>query len=591
MSLNAFTKARITDRLNEYGWLAEKNDYGWSFSKWNFTGTHQTECMDENLTSIQRQARETILLEGDAFSGKTLKALFDLAFSKELGETERSFIIYAAARTCSVLEEAARQKIDICNIGAGGIFISADYQKIIFLPRGLFETSMQCAGKQVFAEYNGYFVNPSLKNQAAINYTQSVITYYMLTGSYPFNEIDSEKRTWDIIDHNYVPLRNKIWALDERLSFFVDNALQRKSQLISHGEKQGETKRSFSEKVSKTLNEDSSLTNRIHQEIFLSFPLEELYKETGLTSKGEIPAGGHVSEIIRKSTVSPEKFERTASKENINFQNRLAKKRWFRKNRIPLTIVAGIVIVLAAGISAYLSGTRKNPISTGLTSSQTIEMYYGGLNRLDVTAIQGSSYGKGGKNFTELISNVYVAARAKASYNAKEATVAPAEWFCFNYDCNYNIFGVTNLLIDGAKGNPFFRGPKKKTKPKSISSEYGSSMTEGAVKDYTVTYYLVFTEGDDTLVIADETDIVHLLYHKGRWIITNLIPRENSREEISFSGFVDDFKYAWEKANQDPKSAARIMREKYQWIPSDADIDEGQKTTDIARNPFSTEEE
>ena len=274
MTQTAFTKSRMADRLDENGWLAEKTDGGWKFSPWTFSGTRQNECNDENLSPAARRAMETILFEGPAFSGRTLKALFDLDFSKELGETEISFVTYAAGRVCSVLEEAAKQKIDVSNIGAGGIFVSADYSRIIFLPRELFGISMECAGKQDAAEYNGFFINPQLKDSAAINYTQSVIAYRMLTGTYPFTQTDSMQRSWDITDHNYVPLKNMVWALDEKLSFFVDNALQRKSKIISHGKKKGEKKRSLQEKISSTVTEPTQeRLEKIQQDLLLSFPL------------------------------------------------------------------------------------------------------------------------------------------------------------------------------------------------------------------------------------------------------------------------------------------------------------------------------
>ncbi len=587
MTQTAFTKSRMADRLDENGWLAEKTDGGWKFSPWTFSGTRQNECNDENLSPAARRAMETILFEGPAFSGRTLKALFDLDFSKELGETEISFVTYAAGRVCSVLEEAAKQKIDVSNIGAGGIFVSADYSRIIFLPRELFGISMECAGKQDAAEYNGFFINPQLKDSAAINYTQSVIAYRMLTGTYPFTQTDSMQRSWDITDHNYVPLKNMVWALDEKLSFFVDNALQRKSKIISHGKKKGEKKRSLQEKISSTVTEPTQeRLEKIQQDLLLSFPLKELYRETGLTEKGEIPAGGHVSSVIRKGTISPDQFDRQCQKEKDSFKKRLAKKRWFRKNRTKLSIAGGLVLAVAVVVLIFTYSTLKNPTSKSLTSLETVQMYYSGLNCLDVNAVKGCSGGKGGDKFTEIINNVFVAAKTRSTYNARLATVSPAEWFCFNFEYCYNIFGLSNLFIDKLDGDIFFKGPAKNTNPKSITTEYGSSLTEGTTKDYVVHYSLVHNEGEDSLYIIDETDEIHLLFYHGRWLVTNMIPHENSVKEIKFSEFKEDFKKAWESTGENPKATAALLRDSYDWIPTDLEIDGGQKATDSERNPF-----
>ena len=531
------------------------------------------------------------MFEGPAFSGKTLKTLFDLDFSKNLGETESSFVTYAAARVCSALEDAARQKIDLYNIGAGGIFISSDYQKIIFLPRELFKICVDCAGSELSAEYNGFFINPQLKKDAAINYTQAVIAYRILTGEYPFPQIDSAKRSWDITDKNYIPLKNKIWALDEKLSFFVDNALQRKSTILSYGKKKGEKKRSLQEKISSTIKEDFKIQDEnILNKFRLSFPLEELYRETGLTEKGEIPGGGQVFPVIRKSTISPDQFEKKCAKENRLFKIRLERKRWIRKNRTQITVTICAIFAVAIGVLIFVQGNLKNPTSKSLTSFETVEMYYSALNTLNAPSLQGCSSSKGGSKFLNMISNVFVAAKTKASYNAKDATVSPAEWFCFNYDFNYNIFGLSEFFIDGTDASTFKKGPAKKTNPKSITSEYGSSLIEGASKDYTVRYALVHTENEDDLCILNATDEVHLLFYHGRWIVTALISHELSTEKLSFKKFKEDFKDAWNKTNQNPKATAAILRKTYDWIPTDYEIEGGQKATDSERNPFSLED-
>lgn len=587
MQMDAFTKSRMADKMGEEGYLAEKTDDGWRFSPWAFTGTRQNECNDESLSMAARKARETVLFEGPAFSGRTLKALFDLDFSKELGETEISFVTYAAARVCSVLEESVKQKIDVSNIGAGGIFISADYKKVIFLPRGIFELSVTCAGHQAASEYNGLFINPLLKSSAAVNYTQSVIAYRMLTGTYPFGELETSKRYWDIIDHNYVPLKNKVWALDEKLSFFVDNALQRKGRVKSHGKKKGEKKHSVQEKISSMITEaDSDQIDMSKPGLLLAFPLEELYKETGLTEKGEIPAGGNVHAVIRKGTVSPDQFEKKSRKENEAFQKKLSKKRWLRSHRTHLTVAACAVLAAVVVSAVIITGNGKNPTSKGLSSLETVQMFYSAFNALDITGVQGCSSGHGGDEFIDLMTSEVVSSGARSLYNVRQSSVSPAEWFCFNYDLSYNIFGVSNFFIDGVDGDIFFKGPQKKTHPKSISEEYGMSVAEGATKDYKVTYSLVQSQMEDDLIIINQIDEVHLLFYRGRWVITSVITHEGKPEKISFASFKDDFKSAWEKAGENPNETAAMLRSSYEWIPTDIEIDGGKKLTEDTRDPL-----
>ena len=65
-----------------------------------------------------------------------------------------------------------------------------------------------------------------------------------------------------------------------------------------------------------------------------------------------------------------------------------------------------------------------------------------------------------------------------------------------------------------------------------------------------------------------------------------MIPHENSVKEIKFSKFKEDFKKAWESTGENPKATAAILRDSYDWIPTDLEIDGGQKATDSERNPF-----
>lgn len=567
MTQSAFAKSRMADHMEENGWLAQRDGGKWNFSEWRFTGTRTRMSESGHVT-------ETVVLEGAGFTGRTLKDFFDLDFSRELGNAEKAFVIYAAARTCSSLEAASKQKIDVANIGGGGIYLSADFSKILFLPRSLFENAVECGGETNSSEQNGIYVNPTLHGSAAINFTQSVIAYRALTREFPFKSLKNNERLTDYFDRNYEPLRNRIWALDEKLSFFVDNALQRKSGLRKHGAGKARGS-SITEKIGGILSEDSDRKSSIDGGDFsLTFPMVSLYKELGLDEKGEIPAGGVLSPVIRKSNMSQEAFEENAFKEKSRFQLRLSLKRWFRAKRTPITAVCAIFLGLLLVGAMYFQSDSTNPTSKGLTSFETVEMFYSSVNNLDVTAMQGCSSGSKINAFSDMVSAVYVTAKNRSAYNVKDQTVSPAKWMNFNFDGKYSIFGLTDFNINDSKGSVFFSGPLKNSHPKAVSEENGRAVKDKDTRDYTVTYNLVFSDSEATLSVTRRTDAVHLLFHKNRWVITAIQTSDDSEEPVDYRRFYADYQATFKDREKNPVISANLLRPDYPWIPTNSEIQE-----------------
>ena len=567
MTQGSFAKSRMADHMEENGWLAQKDGGQWNFSEWRFTGTRARMSESGPVT-------ETVILEGAGFAGRTLKDFFDLDFSRELGNAEKAFVIYAAAKTCSALEAASKQKIDVANIGGGGIYLSADFSKILFLPKTLFENAVESGGETNSSEQNGIYVNPTLHGSAAINFTQSVIAYRALTREFPFKSLKTNERLTDYFDRNYEPLRNRIWALDEKLSFFVDNALQRKSGLRKHGAGKARGS-SLTEKIGGILSEDSDRKSSIDDGDFsLTFPMVSFYKELGLNEKGEIPAGGVLSPVIRKSNMSQEAFEENAFKEKSRFQSRLALKRWFRAKRTPITAVCAICLGLLVVGAMYFQGDSTNPTSKGLTSFETVEMFYSAVNNLDVSSMQGCSSGSKINEFADMVSTVYVAAKNRYAYNVKDQTVSPAKWMNFNFDGNYNMFGLTDFNINDSKGSVFFSGPLKNSHPKAVSEEDGRAVKDKDTRDYTVTYNLVFSDSEETLSVERRTDLVHLLFHKDRWIITAVQTSDDFVEHVDYRRFYADYLDTFEDREKNPVISANLLRPDYPWIPTNSEIQE-----------------
>ena len=581
---SSYAKSINAERLTEKGRLARKTSEGWIFEPWGFTDT-EVKTHTSTLSGIERKAGETVVLHARGFSGTTLKDLLEMESSKELSDGERSRIHLAGAAVCSAMEAAIQQKQPVENTGAGGIVVSDDCTQILFLPLIHFESSTMCIGEKEYSAHQGFYINPTLTGDAAIHYTQSVIAYRLLTGRLPFTETAPDKRHMDIIDANYTPLSASVWALDETLASFVDNSLQRKA-LVRNKKTGRKLAPSLADKITSIIVEkekSDSDENQSKEELGLTFPLEALYRELGLTENGEIPPMGKLNPVIRKSNISQEIFEQKNKKREAFFQTKLKVKRWIRSARIPLMISAGVILIITVLFASIARGQSENPTSKGLTSTQTIEMFYSGLNTLNNLAMHECSTGGRASELENMVSTMYVTGKTVAAYDATRKLVSPAEWINFNHDGHYTIFGLADFSIQINKGSIFFNAPAKNTKPKAITEEEGKPVKNGDKKTIPVSYILLYTESDDmnnlVLTAIYHNDTLTLEFKKDRWIITDIQEKTGATIKTDYQQFLDDYNSTFKDKDVDknPLVTANELRTIYPWISTNSEILEAQQ--------------
>ena len=554
MTQTAFTKARVTDHLEERGIKAERTeDAGgerWTFTKWSFTGTKLPEG--------------SVLLEGSLFSGLPLSGFF--------GKDDKAKEYLAGTRVCSAMEHALEQGLNLPRVGAGGIFISADFERILFLPEGLFETASRCAPAEICNEAQTFYVNKLLTADAANSFTQAVIAYRLLTGDLPFSAADDEQRAEDIHDRNYIPLANRIWGLDEELAFRIDQNLQRAGAVRNGGNRQ--------EKVSSLVTDGKDRANSALRRAGLSFPVKRLYRELGLTELGNIAPDGKLIGVIHKSNISQEEFDRRAKKEQQHFQAGLQRKRWVRRRRTPLTILA-IALFAAAVISGLcLETAMSRPTTQGLTELQTVELFYSAFNTMDTLSAQASAKGKQTSAVIDAMSAYFVTAQTRSSYDASYKVTSPAEWLSFNNGGLFSMYGISQFFIGNRKGEIFFTAPGRRDAPAPVTESGGTELKKGTVKQLEVSYYFIYCVGSETgdtenVEVLKKNDIVTLTYEGRRWRITGLEQQEGPSFSVNKAVLYADYKAAFDASGQDSVKAADAIRSQYGWLPLGSEILEG----------------
>lgn len=576
MNESFFARSKMTNHLKEGGFLAEKdagqNGSGWKFSEWKFEG-----CQEKNdVLSEGEKKTDTVLFEGRAFEGHFLCHFLEDESKKELAS-------YACAKVISAMEDALDKKLSLKQIGAPGIFLSEDFTKIIFLPSLLFDQCAACRGDEFYSKAQGFYVNPNLSDSAGLNFEESLLTYKVLIGSFPFTQVVSYKRHEDYLDHNFIPLRNYLFHRNKDLSTFVDDALMRRQKNTSLTKSAKKTSsRTMREILAEKIQEDDkgekSRQAKMDMAAFrLKFPLKALYEEVGLTEEGEFFEG---ESLLKKdeNISSQEKaaFTKKCEKENAAFQKRLKIKRFFRRKKTFFTVAFFAILAVCLFTGGMVNGNMKNPTSKGLTARETVEMFLGAYNRLDIPAIQNSSKGKDSQDLVNTVTAYFVAAKQKESYNPKDSTVTPAEWLLYNRNLSYNMNGLTQLCIDGESGRIYFEGPKKNTRPESVTEENGKILLKGDSENHRATYYVLFNDGQDTLHLAKHDDSLTLTYDGKKWTVTSFA-QNIEYEDMDLKVFKNDYSEAMEKAENDVLKAASLLSEKYYFINSQSEILEAEE--------------
>ena len=556
MPQSAFSKARVTDHLEERGLRAERTESGnaesWAFSKWSFTGTKLSE--------------KNVLLEGPLFSGLPLSSFF------EAGGTEKEHL--AGARVCSAMEAALDQGLSLPRVGAGGIFISADFERVLFLPEGLFETASRCAEETLGNEAQAFYVNRLLTGDAAGGFTQAVIAYRLLLGQLPFPEDNEERREEDIHDRNYVPVARRIWGLDGELAQRIDQNLQRGASVRNGGNRD--------ERLSHIVTEGAERNGGAapFRRAGTGFPIKSLYRELGLTELGNIAPDGNLISVIHKSNISQEEFERRSEKELRSFRAALSKKRWVRRHRTLLTVLAVALFALAlvAGICIETSMTR--PTTQGLTEIQTTELFYSAFNTMDILSANASATGKNAGAVIDAMGAYFVSSKTRESYQSGSRVNSPAEWLSFNNGGTFSMYGISQFFIGNKKGEIFFTTAAKKDAPPPVTESGGVLLKKGTVKKLEVSYYFIYCIGSEqgdaeNVEVLKKNDTLTLTYQGKRWQITDLEQHEGESYSVDKAVLYADYKAAFDACGQDSVKAADAIRAKYVWLPLGSEILEG----------------
>ncbi len=506
MSENAFVKTGRANNIRESGVLVELQNNNAKTSLWNFDST----ISSLELKEFSISTKETIFLEGCGFEFLTLQEI--LAGSPQAEQIKVAIAYFNA------LDVAVKTNKKILSVGAGGVLFSLDFTKVLFLPCELFNASVHSLSNEDFLNAQGFYENPALQDNALIDFIKATVVYKIITGSFPFGNPNNEQRKEDIRDLNYRPLRYLVPNVNEKILLWSE--------------------KSFASSIKKK---------------DLQFPQEELLN-------------------FKNIELSKEENDLFKEKANIFFekqQKSISFKRKLRANSTPIKICCIVVLVaLVIGVSLFNSSQEKRT-TKGLTSIQTLEMYYSAINLLDIDSARNSS----SKNLSarvDRIGNIFVTGKTSSMYTPEADLVPPAVWLIKNR-LVHNIYGVTNFKIDEINYGVFKKGPRKNAHPNMLLEENGETLSNGVTKKYLVDFYILETYPEDDFVIAHQKENVTVEFKKNRWIVSD-IQTEVQSETMKFSSFKKEYETTMKNCNNDIFECAEELRKKYNFISTKKEL-------------------
>ncbi len=561
----AFGKTNFNTNVTQTGILAscdsaQGQPLHFSFEKWSFADIKSFDVPD-NPERVVFYCNKNPLSD----KAKSLIELYKKSGSQDSTTADKDNMYYVSLALCTILTQAAKGEVELPLNGAGGIIVdgyepsSKEKLRLLFLPHSVFKSSVTGLKDIEQADLHNCWVNPSLQGLPAICFMRSCVAYKMLTGRYPFPAANALTRNADILDKNFLPLELSVNGINPELAKAVNKGLKLNSNSVNIPGKKAKGKKS----------EDLSPET--------DFPLELLDG-----------ARDNISSVL-----SDQDFEEKAKSYKKLQTSRLKTKRTIRRNTSTIiACIIALVFIILYGRSSY-KNYLDDYTTKGLTSVETIQTFFKGMNTMDVTLLQTFIDGRSANRYADAISNVYVISKQRMSSGGGDGGfVKPAKYFVMltksSMQSRIGLYGATNIKVDGKTIDEYIELKKNKDNPPILTQEAGVTINKGDKSVHSVSYYTLHTEGtENDIYVTKNTDTFILTFKKNKWIITDI---ESSSQEIDFDSslFKAEYFNLLIQNNNDVIKTINQLSFKYDFLPSEKELKiEKEAYEEFLRDPFA----
>ncbi|MCR4741972.1 MAG: hypothetical protein K5866_03765 [Treponema sp.] len=555
MNESAFGKTNYASIITQAGVFFD----GKEFNRWTFDDIRGEEIEASSERQVIYCGKNPFDKNKDSL---TLLEFFEKAGSQNANLEDKKEMYKAAYALTALFTKAARENFELPKIGAGGIIIQlqedSDEAKILFLPQNLFESS--CAGLDSleYSNLQGCWINTTIFDLPSLCFQRAVVVYKMLTGKFPFPATNLTERNADILDQKFLPIELRIKGINPQLAKEINRALKLNANIVDIPGKKKKGKSS----------EDLSPN--------ADFPLELLK---------------NLPEEIKNSKADVKELEEKAEKFLKNQKFKVDAKRAIRRNLTRIGIIAIVGIILAITIVNFVKTNQEAYSSRGLTSVETLEALFQGVNDKDTVLLDNLTKGKMPKNLVNTVSRMYVLGKQRRAYSDDNGFASPQNWILFLKDETFlsktGLYGVTNVKIDGQLQDLQLELHTKAEKIPPVTEEKGVKLENGMKSVHLVEYFLLHSEGEQNELFIEMVEETYTLtYKKDRWIVTDISSKAENLPVDSANFYYEYFSLL--RMNKgDAIRSVQLLSGKYPWLPQKNLLEEEKAYLDkLVQDPF-----
>lgn len=512
------------------------------------------ECFPWKFSQIQSDADGTVVLSGKLNESACLDNGFEeaelLPVDCAFGDagTGRKAILSVIKAAGGLLKSDAG--FDFAAVGAGGIFAGNGW--VLFLPKGIFETCLNSLPLEQQAEKNGCYIFMGLTGKNSLCFLRSVLAYRLLCGRLPFEQKNEEKRQNDILDSLFLPVEFAVNGVDLTLAKAVDSALLPK------------------------VDSSDSLQSE--------FPLEILEKELDRLSNGSRNSDASEVSCKKSGLLSDEEFKVASEKFFRSYVRKVKFIRFVKRNKFSLIALAVCLLVASSFVGTTLKRLANLPTTEGLTAFETVQQFYSGIHNLDAELLMETGKGSDVKGIINVVSAMFVTNKTREGYSANK-TFSPERWLCVEPVSNPGkmpwIYGLSNAeameSLGGSSAKVVDLHPQvfKRFEKKNALPEGEGLLQNGDKTEFSVRYYRIFTQGDDSVVTVEKVaDSVETSFKKDRWVVERIDSQVLETSEFALKDLTLRYSELFEKCGRNHEETARLMRAEFSWLPDVLQVEE-----------------
>ena len=168
---------------------------------------------------------------------------------------------------------------------------------------------------------------------------------------------------------------------------------------------------------------------------------------------------------------------------------------------------------------------------------------------------------------------------------AANKTFSPERWLCVEPVSNPGkmpwIYGLSNAeameSLGGSSAKVVDLHPQvfKRFEKKNALPEGEGILQNGDKTEFSVRYYRIFTQGDDSVVTVEKVaDSVETSFKKDRWVVERIDSQVLETSEFALKDLTLRYSELFEKCGRNHEETARLMRAEFSWLPDVLQVEE-----------------